>query len=680
MNTSKTFFNDFFKSQQLWLHLRQGFRILMIISLAVLLWSEANAQTGDPDIDVRGGSPLISIANGDDTPSLDDGTNFGGTSVGESDAQTFFIYNTGNANLNLTGTPAVQFTGPHAADFSLSTIYNTTIVPDGNTEFDIVFTPSASGWRTATLVIPNNDPDENPYTFAIRGQSKAPEMSVEHSEHFGVIIADGDMTPSESDGTDIGSANVGDIKTVEFHIDNFGDNVMLYLTARPEVQISGANASDFTFTDITRNEIGVAMESYFHIQFNPSAPGVRRAIISIPNNDPDENPYDFAIQGTGLPVGTPEIEVQGGSPLAAISDAATTPEIANGTDWGEINVGSGAVEHTFSIQNTGAMDLNLTGSSSRVVVTGEGFSLVTDATTPVVANGSTTFTICFTPSALGVKTGTVSIANNDADENPYNFVISATVVDQVAPVIVPVPGFTTIRLATSCYQTFTVTQCVASVSDNCASLTLDDVVISRVTSDEEEDARGIRDGFTKKDIVIAADGKSVKLRRERNIFRNGRVYTIHFSVNDGNGNTGTATYLVTVPICPVRPAVDDGPLYSVNGALSKSIALEDEQLEGEFVETIPPEAFVLEQNYPNPFNPQTLITYSLPFDATVSLKVYDGLGREVRELVNTSQAAGVYQAIFDGQGLASGVYYYAIKAFDNTGKSFSQMKRMILTK
>ncbi len=551
MNTSKTFLNDFFKSQPLWLHLRQGFRILMIISLAVLLWSEANAQTGDPDIDVRGRD--VSIVNGDDTPSRSDATDFGSKTVGETTGEMWMIYNTGTATLNLTGTPKIQISGPHAADFKFLNIYNSTLAPGANTEVDMAFTPSAPGLRTAT--------------------------------------------------------------------------------------------------------------------------------ITIPNDDPDENPFVFAIQGTGLPVGAPEIEVQGGSPLAAISDAATTPEIANGTDWGEINVGSGAVEHTFSIQNTGAMDLNLTGSSSRVVVTGEGFNLVTDATTPVAANGSATFTIGFTPSAPGVMTGTVSIANDDADENPYNFVISATVVDQVAPVIVPVPGFTTIWLATSCYHTYTVTQCVASVSDNCASLTLDDVVISLVTSDEEEDAPGIGDGFTKKDIVIAADGKSVKLRRERNIFRNGRVYTIHFSVNDGNGNTGTATYLVTAPICPVtRPAVDDGPLYSVNGALSKSLDLEDEQLEGEFVETIPPEAFVLEQNYPNPFNPQTLITYTLPFDATVSLKVYDGLGREVRELVNTSQAAGVYQAIFDGQGLASGVYYYTIKAFDNTGKTFSQMKRMILTK
>ncbi len=367
-----------------------------------------------PEIDVQGGSPRVSIANGDDTPSLDDGTNFGSANVGDSKGETFFIYNTGSANLNLTATPAVQFTGPHAADFYLSTIYNTSIAPGGNTECEIVFAPSAPGWRNATVVIPNNDPDENPYEFAIQGLGKAPEMDV---ERYG-IIADGDMTPSEDDGTDIGSANVGDMKTVKFLINNIGD-ATLYLTARPEVQISGANASDFAFTDIYRNEIpGYGDHSWFYIQFNPSAPGVRSAIISIPNNDPDENPYDFAIQGTGL---ASEMDVQGNG--TSIADGDDTPSTSDDTDFGEVEVAAGAVEHTFTIENTGNAELNLTGGSVLVSVDGNGFTLVADATTPVSADNSTTFTIRFEPTVAGVASGTVSIANDDTDENPYTFAI-----------------------------------------------------------------------------------------------------------------------------------------------------------------------------------------------------------------------------------------------------------------
>jgi hypothetical protein len=157
------------------------------------------------------------------------------------------------------------------------------------------------------------------------------------------------------------------------------------------------------------------------------------------------------------------------------------------------------------------------------------------------------------------------------------------------------------------------------------------------------------------------------------------VYTIHFSVADEAGNMGTATYLVTVPHSQNGdPAVDDGPAYVVNGDGGGLPKMAENQ--NHAIATNLPEDYVLDQNYPNPFNPQTLITYSLPFDATVSLKVYDGLGREAMELVNTSQPAGIYQAIFNAQSLASGVYYYSIKATDNSGKTFSQTKRMLLTK
>ena len=70
----------------------------------------------------------------------------------------------------------------------------------------------------------------------------------------------------------------------------------------------------------------------------------------------------------------------------------------------------------------------------------------------------------------------------------------------------------------------------------------------------------------------------------------------------------------------------------------------------------------LYQNYPNPFNPATSITYSLPSDGMVSLKIYDMLGGEVITLINENQKAGVYAIPFNGRDLSSGIYICKISA------------------
>jgi hypothetical protein len=80
-------------------------------------------------------------------------------------------------------------------------------------------------------------------------------------------------------------------------------------------------------------------------------------------------------------------------------------------------------------------------------------------------------------------------------------------------------------------------------------------------------------------------------------------------------------------------------------------------------ERIPvPKSIKLNQNYPNPFNPTTTITYSLPKRVYVQLVVYNDLGQEVRRLVDTEQPPGNYAVTFDGDGLASGAYFYVMRA------------------
>jgi hypothetical protein len=93
------------------------------------------------------------------------------------------------------------------------------------------------------------------------------------------------------------------------------------------------------------------------------------------------------------------------------------------------------------------------------------------------------------------------------------------------------------------------------------------------------------------------------------------------------------------------------------------------------VEGTIPSAYTLEQNYPNPFNPATTISYSIPKESQVSLKIYDVMGREVVELISGKQSTGSYNVEFDAASLASGTYFYKLVAGD-----FISVKKMVLLK
>ncbi|MCK9210401.1 MAG: T9SS type A sorting domain-containing protein [Ignavibacteriaceae bacterium] len=94
-------------------------------------------------------------------------------------------------------------------------------------------------------------------------------------------------------------------------------------------------------------------------------------------------------------------------------------------------------------------------------------------------------------------------------------------------------------------------------------------------------------------------------------------------------------------------------------------------------EQIKPSSFALFNNYPNPFNPSTVISYQLPENSFVSLKVYDVIGNEVVTLVNELQTAGVKNVTFKlkDKELGSGIYFYQLKA-----GNFVQTKKMLLLK
>jgi hypothetical protein len=94
-----------------------------------------------------------------------------------------------------------------------------------------------------------------------------------------------------------------------------------------------------------------------------------------------------------------------------------------------------------------------------------------------------------------------------------------------------------------------------------------------------------------------------------------------------------------------------------------------------------PQEYTLFQNYPNPFNPSTAIKYAVPFESNVNIRFYNSLGQIVREVNEGTRQPGNYEINFNSSGLASGIYFYSIKAVSTNGKNdFSAVKKMILLK
>jgi PKD repeat protein len=126
------------------------------------------------------------------------------------------------------------------------------------------------------------------------------------------------------------------------------------------------------------------------------------------------------------------------------------------------------------------------------------------------------------------------------------------------------------------------------------------------------------------------------------------IYTASLTVANGNtNNTRIRTDYITV-----------------NDATGVKLTSEDV-----------PNSFSLSQNYPNPFNPETKISFSIPKETNVLLKVYDLLGKEVAVLVNAKKEPGFYELNFRGENLPSGFYVYSIEAGD-----FISSKKMVLLK
>ena len=154
--------------------------------------------------------------------------------------------------------------------------------------------------------------------------------------------------------------------------------------------------------------------STFTITFSPTSVGNKTAAISIENTDFDENPYIFTINGNGI--------------LSEINVKQGTEDFPSGIgyyDFETVLVSTSSPAITFKIENLGTDELNLTDSPI-IQINGQDdqFSITQPTYTNIAPSTDTTFDITFTTTSAGDKTATVSIANDDSNENPYTFTIT----------------------------------------------------------------------------------------------------------------------------------------------------------------------------------------------------------------------------------------------------------------
>ncbi|PWE00691.1 choice-of-anchor D domain-containing protein [Marinilabilia rubra] len=354
-----------------------------------------------PEIDVKGNE--VSIANGNDIPALADHTYFGVTEVNSGNvSRTFTIVNHGNADLALSGVPYVMLDGGGASSFEVTTQPSTTTIGSlSSVTFEVAFDPTEEGIKSASVTIVSNDPDEGTFTFSVSGEGIYPYN----------FTANGLDVPGDANGTYIYQGISNSFPYWKHQILGYYLYNDQYLTDGPFWNID----ADLDDADVLFYSENPSEESW---------PGL-------------VNSWTAEGTNSGTPVFAklePEIFVEGN--LVEIANGDASPEASDNTDFGSVNMTSGSVSKTFAIKNTGNSDLQLTGSPI-VQISGANQSDFVVSSQPsmntVSTSGTVNFVVTFDPSEGGSRVATVSIANNDQDENPYAFAISGN--SLVLPVV-----------------------------------------------------------------------------------------------------------------------------------------------------------------------------------------------------------------------------------------------------
>jgi hypothetical protein len=343
-----------------------------------------------PEMDVTRGGAIV-----------DGNTDAAGSMlVGVPQSLTYTITNSGTATLNMSNAVLGAITN---CTPNITTQVPATLAAAANTSLVISVTPTTAAAFSFTVSITNNDASENPYNWTVSGTGlpNVPEMDVTRS-----------ATPIANAGTDaIGNTTVGTPQALTYTITNSGTNTLNLTNATP----GALNNCTVNVTTQPPATVAAAANAPVVVEVTALTPAAFSFTLSIGNDDPNENPYNWTVSGTGVAF-DPEMDVlRGATPIGD----GTTDAVGNRTTGSAFSL-------TYDIDNTGPAALTLIVP---VVPTGNINCTVTVTSQPsasVAASGTTTLTLSVTPTADGPFSFSISIDNDDANEDPYDFTVSGT--------------------------------------------------------------------------------------------------------------------------------------------------------------------------------------------------------------------------------------------------------------
>lgn len=251
----------------------------------------------------------------------------------------------------------------------------------------------------------------------------------------------------------------------------------------------------------------------------------------------------------------------------------------------------------------------------------------------------------------------------DEAGNTSSCSISITVVDKELPIITLSKDKTSKWPPNHKHFEVKIEDYIKSVTDNCPGISIDDIIIDEVSSDEEMNGSG--DGNTEDDIMISDDCKTVHLLAERSGNGNGRVYTINLAVEDAHGNIGISEIKAEISHDQGKKSkvVDDGPVYIVNGCDIYPVEIDQEEIiEEEIVEE---EEVAIEEpvneddsenkmdkdngsnagsleTYPNPFKNTFTVNFKPQENDHIEINLYNLSGKKVKRLYKGDVVKDIY--------------------------------------
>jgi uncharacterized membrane protein len=315
---------------------------------------------------------------------------------------------------------SITLDGENAADFSFTSTPPAILAPGASFSCIVNFSPIALGNRIAQLHITSDDPDENPFDINLSGNAvpkPAPEIAVDPSS--GPELADG-VSIIAFDSVSQGSQSAAQTFTIR----NQGNAHLQNLA----ITKTGPNPLDFIISSLSKTSLSAGQSVTFTVKFSPLTIGNKSATLHIASNDADESPFDIQLSGTSSAAPSlPEITVR-------LSDGTVFTDGDSGLSFDSVELDD-SITRDFSIFNNGTaaltnLDLTIDGDHAA------DFSTSGPSSTIILPGGSATFSVNFTPSALGARTARLHIASNDSDETPFDIDLDGNGIPSTFPEIV----------------------------------------------------------------------------------------------------------------------------------------------------------------------------------------------------------------------------------------------------